>query len=212
MPWVHTTSHLLVRTRGPAEHLLPAIRAAAVDEAPDLPIVSARTIAAAEAAERRSAFTAIYAAGGTAALALLLSAGLDDDRVLFEPGALWLTEVLRLRFEQLDDTLGTTFGLLAFAWLVLTVVSAWLCALLYEHGNQAAGAPDEAVPAAERRRTAYARCSPCRLRCRYFLRRLRFRRITEQPTTDNRQPITRQPVTDNRTGFLVTGNRSTGAP
>jgi ABC-type antimicrobial peptide transport system permease subunit len=74
MPWVHTTSHLLVRTRGAAEHLLPAIRAAAVDEAPELPIVSARTIAAVEASERRSTFTAISAAGGTAVLALLLSA------------------------------------------------------------------------------------------------------------------------------------------
>jgi hypothetical protein len=63
-------------------------------------------------------------------LAVLFSAGLDDDRVLFEPGALWLTEVLRLRFDQLDDTLGTTFGLVAFAWVVLTVVSTWLCALL----------------------------------------------------------------------------------
>ena len=74
MPWVHTTGHLLVRTRGAAEHLLPAIRAAAVDEAPELPIVSARTIAAVEASERRSVFTAISAAGGTGALALLLSA------------------------------------------------------------------------------------------------------------------------------------------
>ena len=74
MPWVHTTGHLLVRTRGPAEQLLPALRAAAVDEAPELPIVSARTIAAVEASERRSVFTAIYAAGGTGALALLLSA------------------------------------------------------------------------------------------------------------------------------------------
>jgi putative ABC transport system permease protein len=74
MPWVQTTGHLLVRTRGPAEPLLPAIRAAAVDEAPALPIVSARTIAAVEASERRSVFTAIYAAGGAGALALLLSA------------------------------------------------------------------------------------------------------------------------------------------
>lgn len=73
-PWVHTTSHLLVRTRGPAEPLLPTIRAAAVDHAPALPIVSAQTIAAVEASERRSVFTAIYAAGGAGALALLLSA------------------------------------------------------------------------------------------------------------------------------------------
>jgi predicted permease len=75
MPGVHTTtSHLLIRTRGPAEALLPAIRAAAVEEAPALPIVSAQTIAAVEASERRSVFTAIYAAGGAGALALLLSA------------------------------------------------------------------------------------------------------------------------------------------
>jgi putative ABC transport system permease protein len=74
LPGVHTTSHLLIRTRGPAEALLPAIRAAAVDEAPALPIVSAQTIAAVEASERRSVFTAIYAAGGAGALALLLSA------------------------------------------------------------------------------------------------------------------------------------------
>ena len=73
-PRVHTTGHLLVRTHGPAEHLLPAIRAAAADEAPALPIVSARTLAAVEASERRSVVTAISAAGGTGALALLLSA------------------------------------------------------------------------------------------------------------------------------------------
>ena len=71
---VHTTGHLLIRTRGPAEHLLPAIRAAAVDEAPALPIVAAQTLAAVEASERRSVVTAISAAGGTGALALLLSA------------------------------------------------------------------------------------------------------------------------------------------
>ena len=74
MPGVHTTGHLLIRTHGPAEPLLPAIRAAAVDEAPALPIVAARTLAAVEASERRSVVTAISAAGGTGALALLLSA------------------------------------------------------------------------------------------------------------------------------------------
>ena len=74
MPGVHTTGHLLVRTHGPAEHLLPTIRAAAADEAPALPIVAARTLAAVEASERRSVVTAIAAAGGTGALALLLSA------------------------------------------------------------------------------------------------------------------------------------------
>ena len=74
MPGVHTTGHLLVRTYGPAEHLLPTIRAAAADEAPALPVVAARTIAAGEASVRRSVVTAITAAGGTGALALLLSA------------------------------------------------------------------------------------------------------------------------------------------
>jgi putative ABC transport system permease protein len=74
MPDVHTTGHLLVRTHDPAEHLLPTIRAAAADEAPALPIVAARTLAAGEASERRSVVTAISAAGGTGALALLLSA------------------------------------------------------------------------------------------------------------------------------------------
>lgn len=74
MPRVHTTGHLLVRTHGPAEHVLPAIRQAAADEAPALPVVAARTLAAAEAADRRSVVTAITAAGGTGALALLLSA------------------------------------------------------------------------------------------------------------------------------------------
>jgi predicted permease len=74
MPRVHTTGHLLVRTHGPAEHVLPTIRQAAADEAPALPIVAARTLAAVEAAERRSVILAITAAGGTGALALLLSA------------------------------------------------------------------------------------------------------------------------------------------
>jgi predicted permease len=72
-PRVHMTGHLLIRTHGPAEHLLPSIRAAAVNEAPTLPIVAARTLAAAEASERRSVVTAISAAGGAGALALLLS-------------------------------------------------------------------------------------------------------------------------------------------
>jgi predicted permease len=74
MPDVHTTGHLLVRTHGPTEHLLPTIRAAAADEAPALPIVAARTLAAEEASARRSVLTAISAAGGTGVLALLLSA------------------------------------------------------------------------------------------------------------------------------------------
>jgi ABC-type antimicrobial peptide transport system permease subunit len=74
MSRVHTTGHLLVRTLAPAETLLPAIRAVAADEAPTLPIVGARTLAVIEASERRSVVTAISAAGGVGALALVLSA------------------------------------------------------------------------------------------------------------------------------------------
>jgi hypothetical protein len=74
MSRVRTTGHLLIRTVGPAESLLPTIRAMAADEAPALPIVAARTLATIEAAERRSVLTAISAAGGTGVLALLLSA------------------------------------------------------------------------------------------------------------------------------------------
>ena len=74
LPGVHTTGHLLIRTHGPAEQLLPAIRVAAADEAPALPIIAARTLAAIEASERRSVLTTISAAGGIGALALLLSA------------------------------------------------------------------------------------------------------------------------------------------
>lgn len=74
MSRVHTTGYVLVRTSGPAAHLLPALRAAAADEAPTVPVVSARTLASIEAGERRSAVNAIAAAGGAGALALLLSA------------------------------------------------------------------------------------------------------------------------------------------
>jgi ABC-type antimicrobial peptide transport system permease subunit len=74
MSRLHTTGHLLMRTQGPAESMLSAIRAVAAEEAPALPIIAARTLASVEASERRSVLTAISAAGGTGALALLLSA------------------------------------------------------------------------------------------------------------------------------------------
>ena len=74
MPRALTTGHLLVRTQGPAEQRLPAIRAAAADEAPALPIVASRTLATIETSARRSAVAAVSAAGGAGALALLLSA------------------------------------------------------------------------------------------------------------------------------------------
>jgi predicted permease len=74
VPTVRTTSHFLIRTRGPAEPLLPAIRAAAAAEAPSMPFVSASTVAAIEAAERRSIRRNISIAGALCGLALLLSA------------------------------------------------------------------------------------------------------------------------------------------
>jgi hypothetical protein len=74
VPAVRTTSHFLIRTLGPAEPLLPAIRAAAAAEAPSVPFVSANTGAAIEAAERRSIRRNISIAGAMGGLALLLSA------------------------------------------------------------------------------------------------------------------------------------------
>jgi predicted permease len=69
-----TTSHLLVRTRGPANPLIPSIRAAALDVGPDVPIISARTQAAIESDGRRATTRSIAAAGGVGLVALLLSA------------------------------------------------------------------------------------------------------------------------------------------
>ncbi|HEX7780466.1 MAG TPA: FtsX-like permease family protein, partial [Vicinamibacterales bacterium] len=74
VPGVLITGHMLIRTHGPAEPVLPAVRSAALSEAPELPIVSARTLASIEAGERRSIVTGIMAAGGSGGVALLLSA------------------------------------------------------------------------------------------------------------------------------------------
>jgi len=69
-----TTSHLVVRTQGLADATLPAIRAAALSEAPDVPITSARTRASIEAAARRPIVWGAIAAGVSGAVALLLAA------------------------------------------------------------------------------------------------------------------------------------------
>ncbi len=68
------TGHLLVRTHGPAEPVLPAVRSAAMSEAPDHPIVSARTLAAIQAEERRSLSNIVAGVGGSGLIALFLSA------------------------------------------------------------------------------------------------------------------------------------------
>jgi predicted permease len=74
VPAVETTGHLLVRTSGPAAHMLPVIRAAALAEAPESPIVSTRTRADIETEERRSMVRGVTAAVGVGLLGLLLAA------------------------------------------------------------------------------------------------------------------------------------------
>jgi hypothetical protein len=51
VPRVRITGHLLIRTQGPAQPVIPAVRSVANTEAPDLPLVSARTVAAIEASQ-----------------------------------------------------------------------------------------------------------------------------------------------------------------
>jgi ABC-type antimicrobial peptide transport system permease subunit len=74
VPAVRVTGRFLVRTQGPAQPLIPAIRSVANAEAPELSIVTARTLASIEEADRASFMRAIAATGGSAAIALLLSA------------------------------------------------------------------------------------------------------------------------------------------
>jgi predicted permease len=73
-PSVRLTGHLLIRTLGPAEPVIPAIRSAANTEAPELPLLGVTTLAATEASRRRSTVRVMTAAGGSGALALFLSA------------------------------------------------------------------------------------------------------------------------------------------
>jgi predicted permease len=74
VPDVRVTGHFLIRTQAPAQPLLPVIRSLAVAEAPDLPIVSARTLEAIESAQRTSLTRALAGIAGTGAVALFLSA------------------------------------------------------------------------------------------------------------------------------------------
>ena len=68
------TGHFLIRTQGPAQPIIPVIRSVANSDAPDLPLVSALTLAAIEDGQRSRFVSAIAAAGGSGAAALLLSA------------------------------------------------------------------------------------------------------------------------------------------
>ena len=74
LPDVRVTGHFLIGTSAPAQPMVPVIRGLAVAEAPEVPIVSARTLDAVAAAERRSVTRTVAAVGGAGALALLLSA------------------------------------------------------------------------------------------------------------------------------------------
>jgi predicted permease len=71
---VGVTGHFLIRTQAPAQLLLPTIRAVAVAEAPDLPFVSSRTLAAIEAERRSSLRRAMAGVAGIGGIALCLSA------------------------------------------------------------------------------------------------------------------------------------------
>ena len=74
LPNLGTTSHLLIRTDGPARTLIPDIRALAVAEAPEVPVTASRTLADIEAEARRPMARGVVAAGGIAGLALFISA------------------------------------------------------------------------------------------------------------------------------------------
>jgi predicted permease len=74
VPDVRVTGHFLVQTSGPAQAMAPTIRSVANRTAPELSLVSVRTLAAAEEEQRTPFVRGIAAAGGSGAVALLLSA------------------------------------------------------------------------------------------------------------------------------------------
>jgi predicted permease len=74
VPTVQVPGRMLIRTRGPAEPMIPVIRSVANTEAPLVPLTSSRTLAAIEAGEKTTITRAITAAAGSGLLALFLSA------------------------------------------------------------------------------------------------------------------------------------------
>ncbi len=74
VPNLRTTGSILIRTRGPAQSMIPLIRSVALVEAPLLPVTSVATLAAMQAEQR--AFMARLSGGAAAAgsVALLLCA------------------------------------------------------------------------------------------------------------------------------------------
>jgi hypothetical protein len=74
VPDVQVTGHFLIRTAAPAQPMISVIRAAANADAPQLPLVSIRTLDALESAQRTSLRRALAGIAGTGTLALFLSA------------------------------------------------------------------------------------------------------------------------------------------
>jgi putative ABC transport system permease protein len=74
VPGLRITGRFLIRTQAPAQPMLPVIRAIALADAPDLPIVSARTHDAIASEQRNSLTRVLAGVGGTGVLALVLSA------------------------------------------------------------------------------------------------------------------------------------------
>jgi predicted permease len=73
-PSVALTTHLLVRTAGPAASQIALLRAVALDEAPSVPLTASRTLESSEAGERRPRVAALRVAGGAALVALFIAA------------------------------------------------------------------------------------------------------------------------------------------
>jgi predicted permease len=131
------TTALFVKTARPAESEMGAIRRAALEAAPELPVVSARTLAAIEAESRRSTVRALTAVGSVGLLALALAAvGLyavgavaveQRRREIGIRGALGAdsTRLVRLFIARgfMLCTVGLAIGL-AFAVVMVRVVSA----------------------------------------------------------------------------------------
>jgi predicted lysophospholipase L1 biosynthesis ABC-type transport system permease subunit len=73
VPAVRSTGHLLLRTRVQADAVIPSIRLTASTTAPDLPVVSVRTLTSVAAEGRRSVMQVLATAMGAGVLALFLS-------------------------------------------------------------------------------------------------------------------------------------------
>lgn len=80
-------------------------------------------------------------------LALVVGVGDGDDRLLFEPGALFLLEVLRLRVDLLARAIAPTLLLLIGSWVLLLAVTSSILAWL----ARIQGAPAPRLPSLRQR-------------------------------------------------------------